>query len=622
MEFGMGSCSFRFEGYQLDPRARRLYAPDGRPLPLTGKAVEVLIHLVEHSDRVVSKTELLDAVWADRVVEENNLNQAISGLRRALGTGAGDHRFILTVPGVGYRFIADVRSDSASTFAPGRSPEAGRHWRLPAFIGGAGAALTLLVLVLIVNRYDSPDLRADPPAIPTLAVLPFLEVPGEGSDELLALGLAETLITRLSSSKGLRVLTLGASQRVAATKLDSLALANSLGADYVIDGSTQRRVDRIRVNVRLLHRDSADVIWSETYDAEPSEVFALQDRIAGEIGAALDVSPQQMASTRTSPCDGENVEAYRAYLTGLRQIQAPSPASLRSAIGAFERAIALDPGCARAWAGLSFVWRALTINADMDPRETFPRAIATVEKALELDPDLAEAHSSMGFIHFWHTWNWAAAEDAFVHAIALNPNLAEARLGYAHLLSNLGRHDEALEQARLALELDPLWPLISTLTAAFLNAAGRYEEALAQVEVALELAPDFWVARVTRATIHLDTGQPGPAITDLERADQLSDGGTQALSLLGIAYAMSGREQDAEMILERMERGAEKGYMPATSMAAIHNVLGRKQIALSLLERALQERDLRLAFLKIDARWNNLRKDPQFIALASQLQLE
>ena len=614
-------ASVHFEGFRLDPRSRLLVAPDGQAVTLTAKAYDVLVYLIEHAERVVGKDELLDRVWRGRVVEENNLNQAVSALRRALGTGVGDRRFIITVPGQGYRFVAEVHGEPAAS-ATDRPRTRTPGWARMAVFGAFGLALGLPALVWVLRTHSPALLADDPTTVRTLVVLPFLEVPGDPGDDLLTMGLAETLITRLGLGEGLRVRTLAASQRASAIAVDPLAAARSLGADYVVEGSTQRRENQVRVNIRLLQRDRGELVWGQTYDVDPAQVFALQDRIAGEILASLRVSPAPMLSMRTSPCDGADIEAYRAYLTGLRQVQAPSPASLRSAVGAFERAISLDPACARAWAGLAFVWRTLALNGDLDPRETFPLASTAVDRALTLDPDLAEAYSSRGFIHFWHTWDWTAAEASFQHSIRLNPSLPEARLGYAHLLSNLGRHDEALEQARVAVELDPLWPLINALTAAFLRAADRHEEALAQIESARELAPDFWIPHVTRASILLDLNQPDRAIVDLERADELSIGSTQALSLLGMAYARSGREEDAEAMLDRMMRRADQGYIPATSLATVHNALGREEVALALLERALEERDVRLAFLKVDARWNNLRGHQRFIELARRVNLE
>lgn len=610
----MQQAPIYFEGYRLDPRARVLSAPDGEPVALTAKAFDVLVYLVEHADRVVRKDELLDHVWRGRVVEENNLNQAISALRRALGASGGDHRFVVTVPGQGYRFVANLRREDAGTFQAGRRPRRRT-------LGLAALLLAGVVVLAVISRQQSPGLQALAPTLPTLAVLPFHPVSDDPGDDLLALGLAETLITRLSRAEGLRVRALGSASRLANFNLNPLQTAQELGALYVVDGSTQRSGSELRVNVRLMRAVGGDVIWGETYDTDLEQVFAVQDRIAREIAQALSVSANGLAAAHTSPCEGDDAEAYRAYLSGLRQVQSPSPASLRSAIRAFERTVQMDPACARAWAGLAFVWRAMSITGDMHSKEAFPRAIDAVNQALELNPDLAEAHASLGFIRFWHHWDWAAAEASFRRAIDLNPSLAEARLGYAHLLSNLGRHTEALDQIRQARELDPFWPMVNTLEASFLHAAGRHREAREQSDLALELAPDFWIAHVIRGTIALDTGDPEAAVTYLERADQLSGGATQALGLLGIAYAQAGQVDRAAALLSQLKIQTRESYVPATILASMHNALGDEETALDLLEQAWNERDLRLTFLKVDRRWDNLRANPRFVDLVARLGL-
>jgi tetratricopeptide (TPR) repeat protein len=274
-----------------------------------------------------------------------------------------------------------------------------------------------------------------------------------------------------------------------------------------------------------------------------------------------------------------------------------------------------------AWAGQAFAWRTLAIVADVNPRDAFPLARAAVDRALEIEPDLAEAHSSRGFIHFWYDWDWTAAETAFEFAIARDPNLAEARLGYAHLLNNLRRFDEAIYQVRRARELDPLSPIIAALEAGFLQWAGRSDEAAARVEHALALAPDFWIALVMRGTITLESGAAARAIVDLERAAKRSDGSTQALSLLGIAYAADGRRADAEALLTQLEARARYGYIPGTAIATVRNALGDTQGALDALDQALAQRDLRLAFIEVDRRWDNLRSLPGFEQLVRTLGL-
>jgi DNA-binding winged helix-turn-helix (wHTH) protein/TolB-like protein/tetratricopeptide (TPR) repeat protein len=643
----VGNAPFRVENHLVDPRLRRLSGPDGKPIPLSAKAFDALLYLITHRDRIVGKDELLAQVWPGRVVEENNLTQAISSLRKAFGTGAGDHRYVLTVAGRGYRWVAALQpehSDDAAVAdpasapgtqpppaaeAPPPAPAADGMPRRPAF-RIALATAGLLVLGLLAAWAWRPVPPAPPagasaeaadgePAM--LAVLPFRTVAGEPRDDLLVLGLAESLIVRLSANTGLRVSSLGSVARFATAEEDPLVAARALGATYVVEGSTQRQGEQVRVSVRLLRAPEGDTLWADTFDAGIGEAFRLQDRMADAVVQALSLRLTETSAAHRSPCDGDDPAAYRAYLGGRDLMMAPSAERLQRAILAFRQALDLDPTCARAWAGQAFAWRALAITGDADPAEAFPLVRAAIERALALDPLSAEAYSSLAFVEFWHEWDWEAAEAAARRAVWLNPSLAESRLMLAHLLVNLGRFDEGLEEVRAARAVDPLSPLLGALEAGFLTAAGRRHEARAQIERALLVAPDFWIALLIRGSMALDDGNPAEAIADLDRAVQRSGQNSLTLAMLGMALAASGDRPRAEIVLGQLRERAVEGYVPASSLASVELALGNRDAALALLERGLQQRDVRMSFIGIDARWNPIREEPRFRAIAQQLGL-
>jgi DNA-binding winged helix-turn-helix (wHTH) protein/TolB-like protein/tetratricopeptide (TPR) repeat protein len=618
----------RFDGYRLDPRTRVLLGPDGEPVPLSPRALDVLVHLVQHADRIVSKDELLQTVWQGRVVEENTLTQAVSTLRRALGTGAGDHRYVVTVPGRGYRFVAELAEDAPEP-AAAPAAEAGSGsppLRTASRATWIAASIALAAFLALLAAWPGADRRGGAisasASIPTLAVLPFRQVSDDSRDELLALGLAETLITRLGRHEGLRVRSLGSAARSSAAGEDVIAAGRALGARFLVDGSTQRSGDRVRVNARLVSVPSEDTLWAETYDTLIADVFTVQDDIAHAVSAALGLRDERVADAIEAPCDGRNAEAYRAYLSGHHLLQMPSSDGLRRAIGEFRRALELDPTCARAWAGQAFAWRGMAITGDQEPLAVFPIARAAVERALALDPGLAEAYASLGFIQFWHDWDWSASEASLQRAIELNPSLAEARFSYAHLLSNLGRHEQALDQVRQARELDPLSPLINTLEARFLLVAGQPEAARQRVEHVLKLAPGFWIALLTRASLAMEEGEMEAAEADAKAAVTNSSGATSALATLGAVYVRAGRPDDARTLLASLQAQSADTHVPAGAMAILHNALGEHERALDLLEQALDERDLRLTFLKVERGWDNLRDDPRFIAILRAVGLE
>jgi len=608
----------RFGPFELDARTRVLRNGD-TPVVLTAKAFDVLRMLVENRERVVGRDELLSTVWAGRVVEENNLTQAIAALRRAFGTDAHDHRYIVTVPGRGYRFVAEVEDDAAQPAAPAivRTP-----WRRRALLAG----VPLLFAAALAAWWSLREPPAPPSPTPapataaaplTLAVLPFRSLPADARDELLELGLADTLITRISGSTALRVSPLSSSQRFGGAAHDPVGAARQLGVGYVVEGSTQRRGDAVRVNVRLLAADGSP-LWSESFDEHIDRVFTLHERIADALATALAV--KIAGSAHRSPCDGANAEAYRAWLSGQYRISRPSPDSARQALADYRRALDLDPTCARAYAAMAHAYRTLVATADADPQESFARATMLVDKALALDPLLAEAHLARGWTGFWHDWDWAASEASFRRAIELNPSLAEAHFGYAHLLRNIGRGAEAAEHARMAMALDPLSPVVNAIGGWIVappGEMGRY------MDRALELDPDYWLALLMRGAGRVASGDAG-GMVDLERARELCGDCSHALVVRGSLEARAGHHAAARRILRQMEARDREGYWPPSALATLHNALGETDAALDLLERAWRERDVRMAFLKVDEgmRWSNLRDEPRYRALMQRMNLE
>lgn len=569
---------YEFSGYRLDAVSRELFGPDGTTISVTSKALDVLAYLIRQRDRVVDKDDLLAAVWAGRVVEENNLTQAISALRKAFGVRPPEHRFIVTISGRGYRFVADVNESGAVEAA------------IPA------------------------------PPQTALAVLPFRSISSGPRDELLELGLTETLITQLSRVPYLRVRALGSSLHLAQEVAhDPDAAGRQLGAAFVIDGSAQQVGGRVRVNVRLLSVASGATVWADTIDTRVEDVFTLQDRISGAVVKALALPGIAMPERRRRSRRGD-AEVYRAWLQGYHLLQRPDEGNLKKAISAFRRAIDLDAAYTRAYAGIAFAYRGL-VHIDHEPGEMFGLAKAAVAQALKLDPDSPEALTAQGRIRHLYDWDWAGAEASLQRAIELNPSLMEARYACAHLLVHLGRFEEGLEQARQARELDPLSPMVNAIYAGLLTAAGQTEAAQKQVRRALELKPGFWVALQVRAGLAMERGDTAAAMGDLASAVDDSDRASQILALQAIAHAAAGDRILPQEVLQELEARRTQRYVPATSFAAAHAALGNTDAALDELERAYRERDIRMAFMKVDARWNVLRAQPRFRVLAQHMGL-
>ncbi|AKC86473.1 tetratricopeptide repeat protein [Pseudoxanthomonas suwonensis] len=633
--------AFRLGAVQVDPPLLQAVCGD-RSETLEPRVMQVLVALAEARGRIVTRDELIARCWDGRVVGEGAIHRVTSRIRHLAADLGGGSFQLENIPRVGYRLLedgrplppadraADVDTPAAGTAqagaadpaAPGPAADAGTP-RRPRRIPVLAVLATVLALLATAVWWPHPPAQSLPDArpMPALAVLPFRTLAPGARDELLEQGMAETLIAQLSASDAIRVHALGSAQRLAMQNPDPLRVAQALQADYVVDGTVQARQDRVRVNVRLLSMPQGTVAWSDTFDADAGAVFGLQDDIAGAVSQALALKLPAPSLAHRSPCDGGDAALYRQYLGARHLLHAPTPERLHRAIAMFRQILERDPLCARAWAGQAFAWRTLAIIGENPPAQSFPLAEAAIEHALALDPNLVEAHAEIGFKRFWFDWDWAGAEQALQRAIALNPSSVDARRAYAHLLSNLGEGERALEQMELARRLDPMSPLNNALYGQFMAAAGRADQARHQLDHTLQLAPDFWIALLHLGGMEMQRGDFEAAIASLTRATEHSGRNAVALSALASAHAKAGQRDRAEAILRELEQRAATSYVRPSRLAAVEVALGRHERALDLLEQAYRERDLGLTFLRVDSGWNPLRQEPRFIALSERMGL-
>jgi len=458
-------------------------------------------------------------------------------------------------------------------------------------------------------------------SIKTIAVLPFKPLVAENRDESLEMGMADTLIARLSNSREIVVRPLGSVRKYGDLQQDPLVAGRELNVESVLDGSIQRWGDHVRVNVRLVSVADGASVWVNTFDEKFTNIFAVQDAISEKVAKALALELSGEERKRLTKRYTENAEAYELYLKGRYYWGKITTPETRKSIQFFQQAIDVDPNYALAYTGLSDAYRTLPIAHGVSSKDAFPRAKAAAMKALEIDGSLAEAHVSLGFVKFWFDWDWDGAEREFKRAIELNPNEAYAHLSYAHLLSNLGRHNEALAEAQRARELDPLSLRINFLEAQFLFYAGRSGEALARMNKTFELDPNFAVAHNWLGRIYLQQQMYAEAIAAFNKAKQLSDN-IEPIPQIGYAQAVSGGREQARATLEELKQLSVKQYVPAYNFAMIYNGLGERDEALRWLEKSYQEREAHLTFIKVDTRWDSFRSDPRFAAIIERMNLE
>jgi TolB-like protein/tetratricopeptide (TPR) repeat protein len=582
---------------------------------------------------VLAKDELMRAVWPDTVVEENNLSQNISALRRALGETPDQHRYIVTVPGSGFRFVAPVstRADEEArggTVCPAPGPDAAR-----AGVAETGAAAkdrpagglrsnlrlvalasALAVILVVTGLYLWWARTGTAPATPVkaIAVLPFKPLVPEGREEALEVGMADTLIAKLSNIGGLSVRPLGAVRRYGGLEQDPLSAGRQLGVEAVLDGTIQRSGDSVGVTARLLSVGDGRQLWEGRFDAPFTDIFSVQDAISAEVAGSLRPRLTGAEERRLAKHYTVNVEAYQLYLRGRYHFLKNTRSEIQTGISHFRQAVEIDPSYGLAHVGLADAYRVLALTDESPTTEEFPQAKAAARRAVEIDDGLAEAHAALGLISFWYDWDFGEAEKQFRRAVELDPNSADARQAYATLLTYTGRHAEALAEIKRARELDPLNVRIGALEGAILINAGRTDEALARLQKTLELEPNYWYARQYAASAYIEKGMFAEAADEARAARELSGASTRPTGFLGYALAKAGRRAEARAELEGLLRLSKERHVSPYNVAMICNGLGESDEALAWLERGSRSREPRMVFLKAEPKWNNLRADPRF----------
>lgn len=607
---------YTFGDFRLDAGRRLLSHRSQGAIPIASRAFDTLLHLIRNAGRLVPKRELMDAVWGDSVVEENNLTQMISTLRQLLGERPDEHRYIVTVSGRGYRFIATVEPGPPAAAAPATVPAPARPSRRTLVaVALAGLVLAIGVAVLLSGRF------ATKPRIESIAVLPFKPLVRESGDPALELGMADTLIARLGSSGGLVVRPLSSVRKYAPLEQDALVAGRELGVDAVLEGSIQRNGEMLRVTTRLLRVSDGSAIWSDKVDQPWTNLFDMQDRLAEQVAAALSLRLSNEERRQLTYRHTQNPDAYRSYLLGRYHFLKLIPPEIDKSIGYFNRAIGQDPQYALAYEGLAEAYRAMTITSDRRPSEVMPQGKAAALRAVELDERLDSAWASLCFIQIWWDWDWPAAERSCKHAIEINPNGADGHRAYAVLLSDLGRHEQAIAEARRAAELDPLALITNAIEGHVLHYAGRDVEATTRLRATLDLDQNFWIAHLFLGKVHLARNELQEALAEFEKARTLSAANSETVSMVGYTRARLGDRKGAEATLAELRDRSADHYVPPFNVAMIYNGLGDADKTFAWLEKGYVDRDVRLTFLKIEHKWDPLRADERFTSLAKRMKL-
>ena len=623
--FGQETLVYHFGPFVLDGPKRRLVR-DGEVVRLTPKAFETLLALVEERGKTIEKDELRKRVWGDTVVEDNNLNQSITALRKALGDSRNESQYIATIPGQGYRFVADVREERLGVTGaapPGTAPPAvaetrptpaSRRWLI--VVGIMAVALLLLGLVSWTRRSEPERLK-----ITSVMVLPLENLSGDPSQEYFADGMTDALIGDLARINGLRVISRTSSMHYKGKTKPLPDIASELKVDGVVEGTVQRSGDRVLVRAQLIHAASDTHLWVQTYERDVKDVLTMQSEIAQAI--AREVQAKTTSSTPPTAQRPVRPKAFDEYLQGRYLYwNKRTEENLQKAIEHFQNAIKEDPDYALPYVGLADCYYAMgTVQVgSLPPLAARKRGEEAATKALALDNNLAEAHSSLGYVHHFN-WNWDAAEQSFKRALELNPNYANAHNLYANLLMAKGSIDESLAASNRARELDPFSLAISVQRGFLLENARRYDEAIEQFRSVIAMDPDHYQAYWMLGHTYAASGRHAEAIAAAEKATALSDRAPGALGILGLVYGLAGRKDDATKILNELLELNKKRYVTPAALVNVYIGLGDKERALSWLEKAYEERSNYVAYMNVFPIVEPLRSDPRFAALLQKVGL-
>jgi TolB-like protein/lipoprotein NlpI len=571
----------RFKDFEVNARSGELLRR-GSKVRLQNQPFQVLMLLLENAGEVVTREELQERVWEhDTFVDfDRGLNKAIHLLRRALRDQVINPRFIENLPRRGYRFMVPVETVEISAA------------RLPK------------------SQTSSPRIRLE-----SVAVLPLENLSGDPAHEYFSDGTTAELISALARIGSARVISRMSAMAFKGTRKTVRAIARQLRVDAIVEGTVTRSDQKVRITAQLIHAQSERLLWSGTFERDLCDILSLQAELAHVIAQQI----HRVLEPPDLPAPRVNSQAYEALLKGRFFRDKMTPPDLAMSISFFTQAIELDPTYAHAYGELAQAFFYSGVFGVDHSAETFAKARSAALKAIELDESVATAHNSLAAIHIFHDWDWVAAEAESRRAVELNPG---EPVGYVHLadyMSIQGRHDDAIEQFKHALQLDPISRVYLGGFALVLHRARRYMESIAECRKALEIDPRYPNAMWFLALSLEQTGNLQESIATLERVAELSHA-PHFRALLGRAYALSGAQPKALEILNDLTTLSQRTYISPFDLAVIRAGLGDLTETFRLLEEAYDQRVFRIIELTFPM-FDNLRQDQRWKDLVSRIGL-
>jgi TolB-like protein/Flp pilus assembly protein TadD len=563
--------TYHFGEFSLNVGERVLQRKN-REIFLRPKAFDTLLALIEHHGRLVGKDELFKRVWPDASVSDAVLTHCIAEVRQALQDDPRTPQYVKTVSRSGYKFIGNVGE--------------------------------------VTPCHDAVPSEGKPEF--SIAVLPFENMSADTENEYLCEGLAEELINGLTRIGTIRVVAHSSSFSFKGRNTDVREIGRQLNVGTILEGSIRKSGDHLRVSAQLINAADGYHIWSEQYDRNMDDVFAIQDEISGKIlkrfkteGILGDRSKLSMKRPT------ENFEAYQLYLKGRSFWHHRGQGFLQKSMDCYQKAIQLDPQFALAYSGLADVFVSLGLWALAPPTEIFPKASDLIRKALEIDPDLAEAHCSQALVNMFYDWDWASAAEQLQQALALKPGCATFHLFNAHYLVMVEHFMKAIDEILTAQALDPLSPLVNANVGFIFILAGECERAIKELHNALEMDPQNARAHFYLGYACAVSGRHEEAFRAFRKA-KAAGGMPWCDESIGWVYALMHEKKKARAVLQASLAKIEKGeYVPWSMIALIYSCLGEDELAYEALTKCVEKRDTLLPWIKNTPGLNHLVKDPR-----------
>jgi TolB-like protein/tetratricopeptide (TPR) repeat protein len=573
---GVNRRFYEFGHFRLDGTGRVLFQGE-EAVPLSPKAADVLLLLLQNAGNVVEKKELLSRVWQDAIVEEGSLTRTISILRKVLEAGDEGQECIATVSKRGYRFMVPVKE--------------------------------------ITGERSVGDKTL-------LAVLPFENLSGDPNQEYFSDGLTEEMITQLSqlNPEKLGVIARTSAMRYKNTRKSVRRIGQELGVAYLLEGSVLRVGRRVRITAQLIQVSDQTHLWARKYERGVGDILAIQSDVATAIASEIEIKLAPQAEARLGRTAMVEPRAYEAYLRGRFLWNQRTGKALHESLPQFEKSIQYAPRYAPAYAGMADSYLSLLDDAYLPPRAAMAQARQWAEQAIAIDEAFAEPHSSLGHAHY-HEFEWMQAEQEFRRSLTLNPNYPSAHFYYAHYLVATARQEEAVGEAKKALALDPVSLAAQTNLAIIYYRAARYDEAVGEARRVLDIDANYAHAHYVLGRAYVQTGMYRKAILSSRKAVALEGSNVRYLASLAHIYGIAGKRSKASALLNKIKSTMVQRYVPAYMVAICYVGLGKRDEALAWLTRAYEERSAESPFVSVDPRLTALRAEARFRQMLRKLGL-